>query len=86
VGVRAVASVNRPITLYFGPEFILLALEVGFSPGIRGDAVPSTIERIEHAIRGEYPNIQRIYIEAEALRQHGQSLEEQDLKYGPPRL
>jgi cation diffusion facilitator family transporter len=66
-----VAGANRPLTLYFGPEFILLALEVEFLPGVE---VATAIDRIEAAIRGKYPKIRRIYIEAEALsRSHAET-------------
>jgi len=68
---EGVAAVNRPLTLYFGPEFILLALEVEFSPDLNGNEIPTTVHQIEEAVRRKYPKIRRIYIEAEALNRSG---------------
>jgi cation diffusion facilitator family transporter len=65
---KGVSAVNRPLTLYFGPDVILLAMEVEFDSSLNAGEVIQTVDRIESSIRGPYPKIRRIYIEAEALR------------------
>ena len=66
-----VMQANRPLTLYFGPDFILLAMEVEFAPGLAGAALTGAIDRIEQSVRQRFPKIQRIYIEAEAISSAG---------------
>jgi cation diffusion facilitator family transporter len=63
----AVVRVGRPMTMYFGPRSILLALEVEFEKGLSAAEVTSAVDRLESSIRSKYANIQRIFIEAESL-------------------
>jgi cation diffusion facilitator family transporter len=60
-GMRTVA---RPLSMYIGPEEVLLALDVGFDPEESADAVAASVRKLEAAIRAKYPKIRRIYIEA----------------------
>jgi len=64
---KGVVEVSRPLTLYFGPNVILLAMDVEFSSELIAGDVIRTVDQIENSIRRGYPKIQRIYIEAEAL-------------------
>lgn len=56
-----------PLTMYIGPENVLLVLSVQFTYGISGEALANSIDDIEKQIRLRYPLIQRIYIEANRL-------------------
>ena len=56
-----------PLTMYLGPENVLLVLSVQFKPGISGELLADTIADIEQRIRLRYPLIQRIFIEANRL-------------------
>jgi cation diffusion facilitator family transporter len=60
-GVR---TVGRPLSMYIGPEEVLLALDVGFDPDVSADDVASSVRKLERAIREKYTRIKRIYIEA----------------------
>ena len=59
-----VCTVGRPLSMYIGPEEVLLALDVGFDPEVSADDVASSVRELERAIRGKYDKIKRIYIEA----------------------
>lgn len=60
----AVASVTRPLTMYIGPDNVLLTMGVYFKKDISGEQIAATVSRIEQAIMARYPVIKRIYIEA----------------------
>lgn len=66
-GVDLVDSVSNPLTMYFGPDNVFLALDVNFSPTAQASAVADAIDRMEHRIRQRFPEIKRIYIEAEGV-------------------
>jgi cation diffusion facilitator family transporter len=63
----AVQSVNTPLTMHFGPENVLLAVEIEFRGGLSTLAIASTIDRLESAVRAQYPIVNRIFIEAESI-------------------
>jgi len=63
----AVVRAGGPLTMYFGPRSILLALDVEFEKGLSAAGVTAAVDRLESSIRANYPNIQRIFIEAESL-------------------
>ncbi len=64
----AVVHVYRPLTMYFGPDQILLNVEVAFRPDLSAVEVTEAIERLEREIRKRHPQIRRIYIESDSLR------------------
>lgn len=73
-----VMFVGAPLTMYFGPFSIFLALEVQFQDGLSAGEVTATVDRLEKRIRSEYPKIQRIYIEAESLRRGAKGISQRE--------
>jgi len=61
-----VCRVGRMLSMYIGPEEVLLTFDVQFKPDARAAQVAAAVSRLESAIRERYPRIQRIYIEPRA--------------------
>lgn len=62
-----VIGVRRPLTMYFGPNDLLVAMGITFDPALSAAEVADTIERLEREMRKEFPRVTRVYIEAESL-------------------
>ena len=60
---------QRPLSLYFGPNQVLVNLDVNFADNLTSDDIEETIDRIEFKIKSALPVVNRIYIEAKTLRQ-----------------
>ena len=64
LATAGIRTVGLPLSMYIGPEEVLLALDVGFDPEESAEDVASSVRKLERAIRAKYPKIKRIYIEA----------------------
>jgi divalent metal cation (Fe/Co/Zn/Cd) transporter len=71
----SVERARRPLTMYLGPETVLLALDIQFHPSLSSAEVTETVVRLEKSVRTKFPNIQHIYIEAEAIAAGSRSRE-----------
>ncbi len=63
-GVR---KVMNPLTMHFGPHTILLTVDIEFDTKLSASEVENAVDRLEKNIRGQYPDIKHIYIEAGAI-------------------
>jgi cation diffusion facilitator family transporter len=61
-----VLHVNEVLTMHMGPDFILLNLGVKFADDTDATGIEAAVQRIETKIKNAYPEVQRIFIEAEA--------------------
>ena len=57
-------AVAWPVTMYLGPENILLNLDVEFRPAASAADVADSIEGMKASIQKRFPYIRRIYVEA----------------------
>lgn len=74
----AVTKLEDPLTMHFGPNEILLAVNVQFKPGLTAEEIEEAIDRIEQAIRRKHPDIRRIFIEAESISSRRLGAREKD--------
>lgn len=63
-----VERVGYPMTMFFGPEVILLTMNVRFASNLDRDGIERTVDTIEASIHNQFPKVQHIYLEAESLR------------------
>lgn len=63
-----IARHHRPLSLYFGPNEVLVNLDVHFVDGLSSDEIEETVDRVETRIKEAVPKVNRIYIEAETIR------------------
>ncbi len=65
---EAVERVNETLTLHMGPEFILVNLSVDFRDELPAAELEEVIARLDAEIKAAQPQVQRVFIEAEARR------------------
>lgn len=67
----AVERAGLILTMYMGPHDLLVNMGVCFVPGTTAEEMHGAIRRIEADLKGAYPEINRVYIEAESLPAEG---------------
>jgi cation diffusion facilitator family transporter len=63
----AVESAGDILTMYMGPHDLLVNMGVCFTTGTTAEQMHEAIRRIEANLQSAYPEINRVYIEAESL-------------------
>lgn len=66
----AVGRVNELLTMHLGPNEILLTLSAEFVAEQSASEVQSAVSRIESQIVREFPDVRRVFIEAQSLAGH----------------
>jgi cation diffusion facilitator family transporter len=64
-----VREIRSPLTMYLGPNDVIMALDVDFADNMSSTQVAAAVEELQDAIRKEHPEVQRIFIEAKNLVQ-----------------
>ena len=64
-----VRDIRSPLTMYLGPNDVIMALDVDFADDLTSTQVAVAVEHLQDAIRAEHPEVQRIFIEAKNLVQ-----------------
>lgn len=64
---------KRPLSLYFGPNEVLINLDVKFKNQLTSKQIEQTIDRVEAAIKEAIPAVNRIFIEAETVKDAAQA-------------
>src|ERR1051325_3958042 len=62
-----VLKVNRAMTMHFGPDTILVAMDIRFRADLSAAEVERTVDRVEKKIRDRYPEVKHIFTEADSI-------------------
>jgi cation diffusion facilitator family transporter len=63
-----IEHVNEVLTVHMGPEFILVNISVEFKDEATATEIEDTVSQLDTAIKNEYENVKRIFIEGEARK------------------
>jgi len=63
----AVARLVRALTMHFGPNDVLLTMEIQFQSELSAGAVASAIERLDQAIRSRHSEVRLIFLESQSI-------------------
>jgi len=75
-----VLHINEVLTMHLGPTDILLNISLDFEDGISSIEVEETISRMEANIKIQFPEIKRVFIEAQSWLGHRKSSNLENLK------
>ena len=67
----SVRAARPPLTMYLGPEDVVLALDVDFHDELSSAEVERAIEALQDSVRTAHPEFKRIFIEAKNLAVRG---------------
>jgi cation diffusion facilitator family transporter len=61
-----VEHVNEVLTVHMGPDFVLVNISIDFKGDTTAQSLESSIAQLSQRIKAEYPEVKRIFVEAEA--------------------
>ncbi|MBJ3775054.1 cation diffusion facilitator family transporter [Acuticoccus mangrovi] len=64
-----VLRVNEILTMHFGPHEILVTISADFSDRLSSADVEATVTRLENSVKAQYPDVRRLFIEAQGTRE-----------------
>jgi len=68
-----ITGTNEILTMHMGPQDILLAASFDFDDSLTANLVEEAISDFEASIKARFPEIKKIFIEAQSFRQHHQA-------------
>jgi len=66
-GDPSVERVDKMLTLYLGPDEVMLAIELRFRPGMKVEDIRHALSRLNHDVRSRYPRIRRTFIDTTSM-------------------
>lgn len=65
-----ILEINELRTMHLGPEDVLVNLSVDFADDLDASALEASVAAMETAIKSRYPQVRRLFIEAQNWRAH----------------
>ena len=82
-GIRAIVAeqpgilrLNEVLSMHFGPEDVLVAMSLDFEDGLPSERVEESVSRMERRIKATFPQVRRVFIEAQSWTAHRRSAQE----------
>lgn len=72
---KPIRAVNEVRTMHLGPHDILVAASVDFGGDVSADEVEATTARIETEIKSKFPDVRRLFLEAQSEEAHAAAVE-----------
>jgi cation diffusion facilitator family transporter len=73
-GYDEVVRVNEVLTMHMGPRDVLVNLSLDFKNDLTAGAVEKTVTAIERAVKKEFEEVTRIFVEAQSRQSHAAEL------------
>lgn len=67
---ESVAKAKKPLTMYFGPHNVFLAIDIRFKKNQSSLEIEKAVCRLEKDIRHSHPVVKRIFIETSSFTEH----------------
>ena len=65
---KEIQHVNEILTMHMGPDFVLVNISVDFTDPASADEIEKAVAGLDREIKQVYPQVKRVFIEAEAWR------------------
>jgi divalent metal cation (Fe/Co/Zn/Cd) transporter len=59
--------VNEVLTMHMGPDYVLVTLSLEFEDAVAIEQLERAIEGLDQRIREEFPDVKKVFVEAESL-------------------
>jgi cation diffusion facilitator family transporter len=63
----AVAEIKTALTMHFGPQNVLVTLDIKFGKELTAAEIATAVDQLEEKIRAQHPEIKHVFIEAKSL-------------------
>jgi cation diffusion facilitator family transporter len=77
--IDPIERTNEVLTMHMGPHYILVNVSADFAPSANSDEVESSIALLDQRIKKRFPDVKRIFVEAES-REHFLVTHEEEMK------
>ena len=67
---KGILRVNELLTMHFGPDDVLLNVSLDFADALSSNEVEAAVSSMEQRIKSEFPEITRVFIEAQSWYGH----------------
>jgi cation diffusion facilitator family transporter len=65
-----VERINELLTMHFGPNEVLVAMSLDFQDALPASSVERAVSQIEQRIKTAYPEVRRVFVEAQSFDAH----------------
>ena len=77
--IDPIERTNEVLTMHMGPNYILVNVSADFAAKASSDEVEGSIAELDKRIKKRFPNVKRIFVEAES-REHFLEIHEEEMK------